>query len=343
MTFEDKVKCSEIIGTGYLRKGKAYKGPKKRIMSLLFALIMAAYTILMCYLGYEKHKDQYSNFIDGFYLFMLVAPVFLAILKVIFNIIFVFIKNSIFSINHYKAYKFIKMLSDIDLMFILFFNIFNYYMFAGHDVNLRWDKDANIITNLANLFSKDNRDLFAFLITVIINLPALIHIIKFTFKNGGILYISIVISFLWPIFFIKYLHNTRADFYEYTSYDDNFYEVHHRLITKKHYRFGVNLTKFMFVALIVIACMFYGNFLPINISKLNYENYLIGMSIAWIIAGTLINYAYFYDLRQSIAIDNHAKKFYLTIDDIHAYEKRMRGEHEKQIFSDDYDDFGFFA
>lgn len=341
MTFSDKVKYSEIVKTGYLRKGVAYKPPKKRIVSLIFAIILAIYTILMCYLGYEKHKDQYSNFIESFYLFMLIAPVFLAILKVIFSIIFVFIKNSIYSINHYQTYKFIKMLSDIDMILILAFNIFNYVYFAGHDVNLYWDKTLNFFDNMKTILSKDNRDLLAFLVTIVINLPIIFNVIGFTFKNGGIVYSSIFISPLWPIFFIKYLKNTRKDFYEYTSYNENYYEVHHRVITKKFYRFGVNLTKFTFVALIVFAGMLVGNFIPIKgVSNIDFYNRLVGMGIGYCISGAIINYAYFYDLRQSRAIDKHARRFAYSLDDINEVEKIQRKTND--VSNKEYDTLNFF-
>ncbi|MBQ9449619.1 MAG: hypothetical protein IJU60_07090 [Acholeplasmatales bacterium] len=330
MTFNDKVKCSDIVATSYIRKGNAYKPPKKRVISIIFALILALYTILMCYLGYEKHKTQYAEFVDAFYLFMLIAPVFLAIIKVVFSIIFAFIKNSIYSINHEQLYKFLHMLSDVDMLLILVFNIFNYYFFAGHDVNLYWDKSASFFTNIGNLLSKDNRDLFAFLLTIIINLPIVFHAIGFTFRNGGILYLSIFISPIWPIFFFKYLHNTRKDFYEYKSYNEDYYEVNYRMINKKHYKFGVNLTKFTFCALILMGGLILGNFINIHISYVDFYNRIAGMGVGYCIAGALINYAYFFDLRLSMAIDEKAKKFYISLDTLYAEQARKTIEARKQ-------------
>ncbi|MCR5232200.1 MAG: hypothetical protein K6B64_06100, partial [Acholeplasmatales bacterium] len=53
MTFEEKLKNSEILDDGYIEKGKEVKNKKNRYIGIILALLLAAYTI---YINISKYQ-----------------------------------------------------------------------------------------------------------------------------------------------------------------------------------------------------------------------------------------------------------------------------------------------
>ena len=58
MTFEEKLKKSEILDDGYIEKGKEVKNKKNRYIGIILALLLAAYTIYI-----NISKNIYVSFI----------------------------------------------------------------------------------------------------------------------------------------------------------------------------------------------------------------------------------------------------------------------------------------
>lgn len=249
MTFEEKVKNSNVVAEGVLKKGRKVKTKKSRWIGIAFSLAIVAYTLVSTILKMQKlNKDEfYDSFMTIDELLIIIS--FVAILfKVIFSIIMAFVKKSIYSMNHLGTYGILDALSNIDLILLFGINFYNYYTLL--DLGDLWDSGLPFSENFHNMFLSDAMKTTGFVVTLIINIPVLFKFLKFSLTNGLIIYISIALIPFAPIMLYSYLKNNNRIFYEFEDYDDKYYIVRKRCITKRFYGFEKFLIKIILVCII---------------------------------------------------------------------------------------------
>ena len=101
MTFEEKLKHSDIISSGYLEKGKDVKTTKSRIIGILLTLIIAAYTVFTTIRKYQTVSETSGIGIQDQALLILSFVVIF--LKVISSIVFLFFISIIIG-NEFTLY-----------------------------------------------------------------------------------------------------------------------------------------------------------------------------------------------------------------------------------------------
>ena len=302
MTFEEKIKNSEVLEEGYIEKGKEVKNLKSRLISLLLAVVLAAYTI---YTNMKKYDVINNRVYEGNYqldtVLLIVSFVALTI-KVFFTVILAFLKKSIYAMNHYKTYRAIEILSSLVLIIIFSINMYNYITIL--DLKNNWDYALDFKDNLQKLSMYDKNSTFFFIVTIVINVPLLFKTIIFSFKNGGIFYLSFIIVFLFPIFLIKFINNTKDIFYEFKDSKEHkkYYLMKKRKMTIPHYIRDVKLEKFFSMVVVFVLIL-----VPTRMATMAIEGY--SWLVVFGIFGFVSNLVYFFDLRINLHLDSLSHKF----------------------------------
>lgn len=304
MTFEEKLKHSDIISSGYLEKGKDVKTTKSRIIGILLTLIIATYTVFTTIRKYQTVSETSGIGIQDQALLILSFVVIF--LKVIFSFILAFYKKSIYALNHDRSYSAIQVASNIILLILFIINMYNYSVML--DLSHNWDPSLDPLANLKELSLKDKNSTFFFIVTIVINVPLILKVILFSFKHGGIFYLSFIMIPLFIIFFFKFIRNTKDEFFEFqnvSTHEDKYYLVNKRKINMKNYIRDEKLEKFFTLAVIfLIVCV------SLKLSLLNsgLEEYAL-ILICVGVCGYISNLAYFLDLRANMHLDTLSRKF----------------------------------
>lgn len=310
MTFEEKLKHSTIVGSGYLEKGKDVKTTKSRIIGLLLTLVIAAYTVYSTIKKYQT-VELASDTVNIADQALLIVSLIAVGLKVIFSIILASYKKSIYALNHDQTIRAIQTASNIVLLLLFIINMHNYYVIL--DIGNNWDVTKNPNDNLNALSLKDKDSTFFFVVTLAINVPLLLKVILFSFKHGGIFWLSFILVFLFPIFILKFIKNTKDVFYEFqnvSGHNDKYYLVNKRKIDIKHYIRDTKFEKFFTIAVIFIIIYVALKFCLLN---LGLEDYIF-IPIFLATAGFISNLIYFFDLRMNMHLDELSRKFSERID-----------------------------
>ena len=112
MKFKDKVANSLVLKEGQKRKSRKVKTKKGRTLGIIITFSTIAYLIFINILKF--YKVDKSTFFDSeitndeILLYVAFATI---ILKIVFSSILAFLKKSIYSLNHYKLYNVIDILS----------------------------------------------------------------------------------------------------------------------------------------------------------------------------------------------------------------------------------------
>ena len=295
MSFEDKVASAEVVKEGYMPKGDIVKTKGQRIKGILISFLVAAYVIALTILKLKKmdfDMDFNAKMIAD--KIVIILSFTSAALKIIFSIILAFLNKSVYSLNHYKTYKILEVLANLNLLVVFFVSFYNYttLLMLETGVNSIFTKEF-----YRKVFQdqETTKNVIMLALTIIINVPLLLKFISFSLKTGGKLYISAFLTPFAPIFILKYLSKENRTFYQFESYDDKKYIIREMRITTKGY--GVMI---FFRKLISLVLLFGLTFL---VTYLIYKNLYttFDQKTKWYIFfsiygsyGFMVNVIYFY-------------------------------------------------
>ncbi|MBR6072265.1 MAG: hypothetical protein IKP77_05485 [Acholeplasmatales bacterium] len=249
MTFEEKIKNSDVIAEGVLKKGSKVKTKKSRWIGIIFSLAIIVYTLVSTILKMKKlDQEQFYDSVMTIDELLIVISFVAIFFKIIFSIVMAFVKKSIYSMNHLGTYGLLDALSNIDLIILFGINFYNYYTLL--DLGDLWDSSLPFSENFHNMFLSNSWKTTSFVITLIINVPVLFKFLKFSLSNGLIIYISVALIPFAPFLLYGYLKKNNRVFYEFEDYDDKYYIVRKRCITKKFYGFERFIIKLLIVCII---------------------------------------------------------------------------------------------
>ena len=251
MTFKRKIECSEVLAASFKKKSKKIKGKKNRLFGIIISLAMILYlaiTTIIRYHGIDKTTFFDSNVTkEEIILYISFTTI---ILKIIFSFINAFLNKSIFSLNHYKIYTAIDVVSSFDLFVILILNLYNGYYLL--DLDSFWHEGVVLSEIIDYLFKSDIKRTLLLVATFLINIPVLIKLITYIIKYWIVIAASILSIPVFIFLTFYYLVFENSIFYEYSDYSEDYYVIKKRQIFKIGYDWSTFMKRLVLVLIIAL-------------------------------------------------------------------------------------------
>ena len=298
MTFKDKINNSDVLMTLEVQKGKDVKNKKSRIIGIILSIFVAILTIFTT-VTKKYYADKEIDIIIS------VISIVLAIMKIIFSIVIAIFKKSVFSLNHYRTYRFLEINSNFILLLIFIINMYN--VFSSNDLQDFLDTYDNKFNGLIEFYKYKTFDGLMLALKVILAIPLLIKFISFTFRNGGRAYIAHLLVPIFPIFLFKFLFRNNRIFFEYKDEYEDYYVIYKRRINTKNYGLKVFLIKLLLVVACFLVVLFLIKSMWVSVRKYIKDDFFMYLTI-YMVYGLVINLIYLFDNKDLGIINKRTKE-----------------------------------
>ena len=254
MNYKDRIENSDIILSGLKSKDITIKSTKARVVGIIFSVLLIVFTIISVVVKIPKiEKTAVESSELSFDELVIVISILAISSKIILSVIMAYIKRSLFKLNHMKAFDLVEILLHLNLAFIIFANIYNYYTIV--EINKLWEGAGSFADNFKEIFLKTPTNMLIIIGILLIDLPAFLIFMFHVLKNSFTFFMSIVLTIIFPVTLVLYLLKNNRIFYEYVDYNQDYYQINKRYIKKENYGMLVYIRKI--IVLIALAGFFF--------------------------------------------------------------------------------------
>ena len=254
MRYSEKIKYSDIILSGLKAKDRKIKSTKARIFGIIFSIMFIVFTLISVIIKLPKIERSVAESSELTLDTLMIVIALLAIFtRVIISVVMVFMKKSLFKLNHMAAYELMEVFLVLNLIIMIIANIYNYYTII--EINKLWEGAGTFMENFKDIFLKTPTNMLIITGILIIDLPAFLKFMAYIITNAFTFFISLVLTIIFPVTLVLYLVKNNRIFYEYEDYDKDYYLINKRYVRKENYGISVFIRKSLW--LLVLAGFFF--------------------------------------------------------------------------------------